>query len=148
MIDFLRVDTDILIMTCAFLMGTLMSLIHHGSSCFQERGMIIMVSYVFAGIAAIDAYHSEDVYLMLFGILGVSFACLTKETDAERNTTAALLTMVVIMMCTVVTTNMGKVLMLPCALFTFSALLSRVTGGYTKSRIAPPPQSRTLATPL
>ena len=135
----LRVNTNIYIMTTSVLMGILMSLQHYGSVCFRDKGMIILTSYVFAGLSATYAYQSEDIYLMLYGILSISYACLVKETNIDNNTTAALLTMIAILMCLVVTTDLGKLLLLPCILVTFSALSIRVKDVYTKSRISPPP---------
>ena len=139
MIEILEVNTNILIMTLAVLMGVLMSLLHYDSVCFQDKGMIIMISYVFAGLSATYAYQAENIYLMLYGILSISYACLVKETDTERNTTAALLTLLVIMMCLVVTSDLGKILLLPCILFTFSALTVRMKSIYARPRISPPP---------
>ena len=139
MIAILKVDTNIYIMVTAVLMGILMSLPHYDSVCFRDKGMIILASYVFAGLSATYAYRAENIYLMLYGILSISYACLVKETNTDRNTTAALLTMIVILMCIVVTTDMGRILLLPCILFTFSALSVRVKDVYAKSRISPPP---------
>ena len=126
-------------MVTSVLLGILMSLPYYGTTCFRDKGIVIMNSYVFAGLSAVYAYRTENIYLMLYGLLSISYSFLVKENSTKSNTTSAFLTLIAIFMCLVVTPKMGKILLLPCILFTFSALSFRVNNVYAKSRIPPPP---------
>ena len=139
MIAVLKIDTSIYIIVISVLFGILFSLPHSRSGCFQEKGVMILTSYLFAGLSAIGAYHNEYEYLMLYGILCISYACIVKENDYENSTTAAFITLIVILMCLVVTNKMGRIFLIPCLLVTFSALSLRMGNVYAKPRISHPP---------
>lgn len=139
MISILNINTSIYIIVTSVLMGILMSLPYYGTICFRDKGIVILSSYVFAGLSAVYAYQTENIYLILYGLLSISYAFLIKESNAESNTTSAFPTLIVISMCLVVTPEIGKIFLLPCMLFTFSALSVCVKDVYAKSRFPPPP---------
>lgn len=141
MIAVLKIDTNIYIILISVLFGVVLSLLHSRSGCFQEKSVMIITSYLFAGLSATNAFQNEYEYLMLYGVLCISYACVVKENDSENSTTAAFITLIVILMCLVVTNKMGRVFLIPCLLVTSSALSLRMKNVYVKPRISFPPPS-------